>query len=539
VGTPEQPAFTPSRLQSSLYNAAQDLIERNIVASRGEKIAFIDAGGGYTYCELADRVDRCAVALLTMGVQAEQRVALCLLDTIDFPSCFLGAIKAGIVPVPLNTSWQPIELAFALNDSRAKAVVVSESLLPTILKAAALARWYGQIVVSGKPPEDVPDTLPCLAELTQAVQGSATVAATGPDDVCFWLYSSGSTGNPKATLHLQTSMVRTAELFARGVLGFQPDDVVYSSAKLFFAYGLGNSLSFPLATGATSILYSGRPTVTAVSEIFRKLRPTIFCAVPTLFASLLASSDFPGNQPLSLRLCTSAGEALPERLARTWAACTGVEIVDGIGSTEMLHIFISNRPGSVRYGTTGQPVPGYQARILDEQGQEVAAGEMGELYVSGPSTAAGYWNNQTKTQGTFRGEWVKTGDRFRQNPENDYVYCGRSDEMLKVSGMWVSPVEIESVLLSHECVVEAAVVGATDECGLIKPKAYVVVNGDAREGPELTGELNHRLREHLPPYKCPHWIEIVDQLPKTAGGKIRRNVLRSIANQPRRKAHWA
>jgi benzoate-CoA ligase len=535
VGTPERPASKFSRLQPSLYNAAQDLIERNLLAGRGEKIAFIDAEGGYTYCELADRVDRCAVALLTLGIEAEQRVALCLLDTIDFPSCFLGAIKAGIVPVLLNTSWESSEFAFALNDSRAKAVVVSESLLPAILEAAALARWHGQIVVSGKAAGN----LPSLAELAKAVQGPGPVAETRPDDICFWLYSSGSTGNPKATLHLQTSMVRTAELFARGVLGVGEDDVIYSSAKLFFAYGLGNSLSFPLTIGATSVLYFGRPSVKAVSEILQKFRPTIFCAVPTLFASLLASSDSPGKEPLSLRLCTSAGEALPEHLARTWVACTGVEIVDGIGSTEMLHIFISNRPGSPRYGTTGQPVPGYQARILDELGQEVAAGEMGELYVSGPTAAAGYWNNQSKTRSTFRGEWVKTGDRFRQNAEGDYIYCGRSDEMLKVSGMWVSPTEIESVLLSHQDVLEAAVVGAPDENGLMKPKAYVVVKAEAGEGAELIGEFSRLLREHLPPYKCPQWIEIVDQLPKTASGKIRRNVLRSIANQPRKKAQWA
>lgn len=535
MGMPEPPAPNPFHQQSSLYNAAQDLLERNLLAGRGEKIAFIDAAGGYTHCELADRVDRCAVALLTLGVQAEQRVALCLLDTIDFPCCFLGAIKAGIVPVPLNTSWNPVEFAFALYDSRAKVVVVSESLLPRVLEAAALARWHGQIVVSGKPP----DRLPCLEELTRAVQGSAPVAATRPDDVCFWLYSSGSTGNPKATLHVQTSMVRTAELFARGVLGFRKDDVVYSSAKLFFAYGLGNSLSFPLATGATSVLHSGRPSVQAVCEILHKFRPTIFCAVPTLFASLLSSSDFPGPDPLSLRLCTSAGEALPEHLARAWTARTGVEIVDGIGSTEMLHIFISNRPGCTRYGTTGQPVPGYQARILDEQGQEIPPGEMGELYVSGPTSAAGYWNNQGKTQSTFRGEWVKTGDRFRQNADGDYVYCGRSDELLKVNGMWVSPIEVEAVLLSHDAVVEAAVVGAPDDSGLIKPKAYVVVKGEFREAPELAVQLDRLLRARLAPFKCPQWIEIVDQLPKTATGKIRRNVLRSIANQPRKKAQWA
>jgi benzoate-CoA ligase len=521
--------------QRPQYNAAQDLLERNILAGRGEKIAYIDEAGGYTYCELADRADRCAVVLLTLGIQAEQRIALCLLDTIDFPACFLGAIKVGIVPIPLNTLLQPPDYAFILSDSRAKAIIVSQPLLPAIREAIRIADWHGEIIVSGEPPSD----FPALADLTHAAHGGIPAAPTLPDDVCFWLYSSGSTGRPKGAVHLQTSMVRTTELFAQEVLGLRESDVIYSTAKLFFAYGLGNSLSFPLATGATSILYSGRPTTKAVGELLSKFKPTIFCSVPTMFSSLLASPDHPPREELALRLCTSAGEALPEEIGRSWEARTGVEIVDGIGSTEMLHIFLSNRPGACRYGTTGKPVPGYKVRLLDEKDHEVSPGEMGDLYVSGPTSAAYYWNNREKTQATFLGEWVKTGDRFRQNADGDYVYCGRSDEMLKVGGVWVSPTEVESALISHHAVLEAAVVGALDDNELVKPKAYVVLKPDVKPRTELALELRSFVKSRLAPYKCPRWIEFVDQLPKTATGKIRRNVLRMSANERRDKVRGA
>jgi benzoate-CoA ligase len=535
VGTPQIPSAVHFGQQCPRYNAAQDLLERNLRAGRGEKVAYIDEAGGYTYCELADRVDRCAVAFLTLGIQAEQRIALCLLDTIDFPACFLGAIKAGIVPIPLNTLFQPLDYAFILRDSRAKAVVVSEMLLPSILEAARIADWHGEIIVSGLATGE----FPALSELMNAAHGGVQAAPTLPDDVCFWLYSSGSTGTPKGAVHLQTSLVRTAELFAQEVLGLRENDVIYSSAKLFFAYGLGNALSFPLATGATSILYSGRVTTKAVGDLLWKFKPTIFCGVPTLFSSLLASQDLPKCEELALRLCTSAGEALPEEIGRSWTARTGVEIVDGIGSTEMLHIFLSNRPGSCRYGTTGKPVPGYKVRLLDEKDHEVSPGEMGDLYVSGPTSAAYYWNNREKTQSTFLGEWVKTGDRFRQNADGDYVYCGRSDEMLKVGGVWVSPTEVESALISHHAVLEAAVVGAMDENELVKPKAYVVVKPGVKLRPELALELKNFVKSRLAPYKCPRWIEFLDELPKTATGKIRRHVLRVSANERRDKARGA
>ena len=507
------------------YNAAQDLLERNLTPQRGNRVAIIDELGSYTFAQLAERVHRCANALIAMGLPRKQRVALILLDTIDFAACFLGAIEAGIVPIPLSTMLQAADYAHALSDSDASVVILSDALLPQVQQATQMASWSGRLIVSGAGES----SHAALADLMQSASPTARYASTGSDDVCFWLYSSGSTGKPKAAVHRQASMAHTAKLFGEGVLGLSETDVIFSAAKLFFAYGLGNALSFPLAVGASSVLYSGRANATAVCDVLRKFRPTIFCGVPTLFAAMLASPDLPRRDELNLRLCVSAGEALPEQLGRTWTARTGVEIVDGIGSTEMLHIFISNRPGACHYGTTGRLVPGYKARLLDENGHDVAPGEMGDLLISGPSAASCYWNNPEKTQNTFLGDWVKTGDRFRQNAEGEYIYCGRSDEMLKVSGVWVSPTEVESALIAHSAVLEAAVVGVADEKDLIKPKAFVVLkNGIARET-QLAAELKEFVKARLASYKCPRWIEFVEELPKTPTGKIRRNLLRQSA----------
>jgi benzoate-CoA ligase len=515
------------RSERAWYNAAEDLIERNLKSGRGKKIAYIDEAGNYSYCELAERVDRCANALLTEGIRPGNRIVVCLLDTIDFPACFLGAIKAGIVPIPINTLFQAADYAYILRDSEPKALVISESLLSRLMEAIRICDWRGRVIVSGRDPSEYPE----LSKLMETNSGRAQTASTRADDTCFLLYSSGSTGEPKGAVHRQSSLARTAELFGQAVLGITENDVVYSAAKLFFAYGLGNALSFPLAVGATAILHSGRAHPKVVCEMLRKHKPTIFCGVPTLFSSLLVCEEFPAREELKLRLCTSAGEALPGEIGRSWAARTGVEIVDGIGSTEMLHIFISNRPGSCRYGTTGKPVPGYKVRVVDESGRDVAPGEMGDLHVSGPSAAACYWNKQETTKNTFLGEWVKTGDRFRQDMNGDYVYCGRSDEMLKVSGLWVSPMEVESALISHEAVLEAAVVGALDENELVKPKAFVVVKPGVVQGSTLAGELKDFVKNRLAPYKYPRWIEFVEELPKTATGKIRRNVLRASAGE--------
>ena len=508
------------------YNAACDLIDRHLPA-RAQRPAFIDERCTLTYGELATRVDKAAGALCGLGLKAEHRIVLALLDTVDFPVAFLGAIKAGIVPIPVNTLFPAADYAYILADSRAQAAIVSIELLPKLREAAAQAGWSGTFVVSD------PDG---TGEIGNALRFADLVATSPPlpaafpsrrDDACFWLYSSGSTGRPKGTVHVQTSMMETAELFARDVLGFSERDVVFSAAKLFFAYGLGIALSFPLAAGATSLLYSGRVTPDVVCEMLVRRRPTIFCGVPTLFNACLLHPALPKAGHHALRLCTSAGEVLPEEIGRTWTERTGVEIIDGIGSTEMLHIFVSNRPGSVRYGTTGTPVPGYRARIIDEHGAEAAPGEVGELEVAGPTAAMFYWNNREKSRHTFAGEWTRTGDKFYLDADGNYVHCGRTDDMLKVGGIWVSPSEVESALIAHEQVLECAVIGCADESGLIKPKAFVVLMPGVAPGAALSDALKDHVKARLAPYKYPRWIEFIDELPKTATGKIQRHVLRA------------
>ena len=511
------------------YNAAADLIERNLVL-RPEKIAYIDDNGRYTFSELAERVNRCAHALCELGATLESRVMVCLSDTMDFPSVFLGAIKAGLVPVAMNTLLTSGDYDFMLRDSRARILVVSDALLPVFKPILAGQPFLSHVVVSGPSPSGEPR----LAELMAGAKNEFTVAPTRPDDACFWLYSSGSTGTPKGTVHIQTSMVATTELYAKPILGIEESDVVFSAAKLFFAYGLGNGLSFPLSVGATTVLLGERPTPAAVCRILRQHRPTIFYGVPTLYGALLASSELPNRAELNLRRCTSAGEALPPNVGRKWLEHTGVDILDGLGSTEMLHIFLSNRPGDVRYGTSGKPVSGYEVRLLDEDGNKVAKGELGELQVSGPSSAAYYWNNREKSRNTFLGAWTRSGDKYIESEDGFFTYCGRADDMLKVSGIWVSPFEVEAVLVSHEAVLEAAVVGQEDGNGLIKPKAFVVLRPGVTETAELTAELQQHVKTHLAPHNYPRWIEFVPELPKTATGKIQRFKLREpLGHDPR------
>ncbi len=488
------------------YNAAVALL----AGKDGARVAYVDDQRSITYGELDERANRAGNLLKSLGLQPEQRVLLVMHDAIDFPAMFLGAIKAGIVPVPINTLLAPKDYAFMIDDSRARAIIVSDALADKI-----------------DPPSDVRVIKTSeLDPLLEARSPKLEAATTSADEIAFWLYSSGSTGTPKGAMHLHSSLEKTAELYARGTLGIRKDDVVFSAAKLFFAYGLGNALTFPLSIGATTILASERVTPALVARVMAKHAPTIFCGVPTLFASLLADPAFIVSK--KLRVSTSAGEALPKHVGSAWRDRFGSDILDGIGSTELLHIFLSNRHGDVKYGTSGKPVHGYTLEIRgEEDGAPCGDGEEGVLWVRGTTACAGYWNNREKSLETFHGAWTRTGDRYVRDEDGYFTYSGRADDMLKVSGIWVSPFEVESALASHEAVLEAAVVGHADADELVKPKAFVVLKDATRAGAELEAELKAWVKSKLAPYKYPRWIDFVRELPKTATGKIQRFKLRA------------
>jgi len=498
------------------YNATTDLLERNL--AHPDRPVFRQDGRITTYGALCERANRAGNALKALGVQLEQRVLLCMLDTPDLPAVFWGAMKAGLVPVPVNTLLTTADYDYLLRDSRARVLVVSAPLLPKVEPALREQPFLHSVVVAGgSAPGHV-----ALDELLAQARPDLDAAPTTRDDVAFWLYSSGSTGQPKGAIHLHGDLAETARLYGEGILGLRPDDVVFSAAKLFFAYGLGNAMTFPFAAGASSVLLADRPTPQSVVALLQKEKPTFFFGVPTLFAGMLADStatDLGGR----LRWCVSAGEPLPRDIGLRWRERHGVDILDGIGSTELLHIFLSLRPGDVRYGTTGKPVPGYEIEIVDEQDRLVKPGEIGELRVSGPSSAVAYWNNREKSLRAFRGRWTYTGDKYLQDADGYYVYCGRSDDMIKAGGQWVSPAEVESALVAHPSVLEAAVVAHKDENQLDKPKAFVVLKPGARATSE---ELQRFVKERLAPFKYPRWVEFVEGLPKTATGKIQRFKLR-------------
>jgi benzoate-CoA ligase len=503
------------------YNAAHDLLERN--ASRAGKVAFLDAasGTGLTYGQLREQSHRLANALRAKGIAPESRVLVAILDTPEWPVVFLGCILAGIVPVAANTLLTAADFEFMLRDSRAKALFVSRPLLPTFEPLVGSVGTLDHVFVAGG------DSANSVAALVAGGSDRHDVAGTCSDDACFWLYSSGSTGTPKGTVHLHSHLVQTAELYGRAVLGIREDDVVFSAAKFFFAYGLGNALTFPMSVGATTVLLPSRPTPPEVFKVLTTHQPTIFYGVPTLYAALLADASRPKRSDLRLRVCTSAGEALPAEIGRRWTAEYGCEILDGIGSTEMLHIFLSNRPGSVRYGTTGKEVPGYDLRIVADDGRDCGVGEIGELQIRGPSAALMYWNNRAKTKATFAGEWTRSGDKYTRDADGYYTYGGRSDDMLKVGGIYVSPFEVEASLSTHAAVLEAAVIGVADGDQLVKPKAYVVL----KAGQQVSAaDLQLHVKAQLAPYKYPRWIEFVPELPKTATGKIQRFKLRAASH---------
>jgi len=521
---------TPSTIEFPRgYNAAVEFIDANLSKGRARKIAFVDATGRHTYGELAERVNRAGNALRALGAGMETRVLMCMLDGIDFPAVFWGAIKAGCVPIPINTLLTPDDYAHMLRDSRAPIAVVSEALLDRFELALADQPHLERVVVAGgeAPAATGGPARHRLAALLAAASPRLDPAPTTCDDIAFWLYTSGSTGTPKGSMHLHRDLVTTAEHYGVGTLGIREDDVVYSAAKLFFAYGLGNSMTFPCYVGATAVVLAGRPTPDAVMALLREHRPTIFYGVPTLYGAMLALPD-EGEGPGAsrLRLAVSAGEALPAEIGAAWEKRFGAPILDGLGSTEMLHIFLSNRRDDVRYGTSGMAVPGYRLKLLDEAGAPVAAGEVGELWVSGDSSAVAYWNQREKSLATFQGPWTHTGDKYVVDEEGYYHYCGRTDDMLKVGGQWVSPFEVESALVAHPDVLEAAVVAAEDEHGLVKPKAFVVARAGVEPDAALAAALQAFVKDRLAPFKYPRWIEFADDLPKTATGKIQRFRLR-------------
>ncbi|SPJ27143.1 benzoate-CoA ligase family protein [Falsiruegeria mediterranea] len=503
-------------------NAAQYFVDRHVNEGRGDRPAFREAGGekrSLTYGALADGAGVVASALTRAGIPREARAVMLVLDQIEFPQIFWGCMRAGVVPVPLNTLLAAPVYKAILEDSRATILFVSQELWPVVEPAARASSHLSHIVVIG----DAPEGTGSYADFTADCAPSDTVDAS-EDDVAFWLYSSGSTGQPKGVRHVHGSLKATADTYGAQVLQIEPGDVVYSAAKLFFAYGLGNAMTFPMSVGAETILFNGRPTPEMTVQILRDEKPTVFCGVPTLYAAtvaLLEQGDVPDTK---LRRCISAGEALPEDIGTAWRGLWGTDILDGVGSTEMLHIFLSNAPDDVAYGTSGRPVPGYDVRLVDEDGNDVPVGGLGELLVRGASAADGYWNKRDKSRATFEGEWTRTGDKYELTESGRYVYCGRTDDMFKVSGIWVSPFEVEQALSAHPAVLEAAVVPMRDEQDLEKPKAFIVLKQDV--GGDLTEELQTFVKDKVGKWKYPRWIDFVDDLPKTATGKIQRFKLR-------------
>jgi benzoate-CoA ligase family protein len=511
------------------YNFAADILQRNLDAGRTDKPAYIDPRGSWTYGQLADRVARFGHGLRRLGVRREERILICLLDTIDWPTAFLGAIKAGAVAVPVNTLMTEDDYRFMLADSRATLLVVSEALYPKFANLIAACPDLLHVVVSG-------DNTHSHLRFEDLIAGAAAESYTAPttrDDMCFWLYTSGSTGRPKGAVHVHADLKLTDDLYAGPILGLAESDVCYSVAKLFFAYGLGNAMTFPMSVGATTVLLPDRPTPDGVAAILRQHQVTAFYAVPTFYAAFLASPAAPQRSEVAMRLCVSAGEALPPDVGRRWSERYGADILDGLGSTEMLHIFLSNRPGDVKYGTTGKPVPGYDIRLVGDDGEVISRqGEMGELQVRGPTAAIMYWNNREQSRSTFLGEWTRSGDKYVQDADGYYVYCGRRDDMLKVGGIYVSPFEVEGALQSHPDVLEAAVVAWADDDALIKPKAFVVLKVADKACDDFARMLQEHCKLKLAAYKYPRWIEFRGDLPKTATGKIQRFKLRAESSAP-------
>jgi 4-hydroxybenzoate-CoA ligase len=504
------------------YNAVDDFVDKNVMKGTGDKTAFVDPKQSITYLELQTSTNRMANLLQSLSIKRETRIGLLMLDTVDYPVVFWGALRAGIVPVCLNTLLTTEQYEYMLSDSRAEALFLSAALLPVVSPILDQLEFLKHIIVVNGENSKYYD----FKQLLSASNTTFETARTCADETAFWLYSSGSTGDPKGVRHVHSSMNYVATHYGKGILQISSDDICFSAAKLFFAYGMGAGMIIPMSVGAKTILLPERPTPQSVLQTLQSHNPSIFFGVPTLYAAMLAdlgSSLESGFD--NLRLCISAGEALPKDVGLSWKARVGADILDGIGSTEMLHVFLSNRPDDIRYGTSGKEFEGYKLRLSDEHGQPVQVGEIGELLVSGGSAADGYWNQREKSRATFAGNWTHTGDKYYKDEEGYYHYCGRTDDMFKVSGRWVSPFEVEQALVSHPAVLEAAVVAKEDCEGLIKPKAFVVLNSTV-ETDGLFSALKDHVKEAVGAWKYPRWIDFVPDLPKTATGKIQRYKLR-------------
>ena len=503
------------------YNAATTFVDENIAQGRGGKVAIYYQDQQITYQEVFDKVNRIGNALKSLGIRIENRVLLILPDSPEFAYSFFGAIKIGAVAVPTNPWMFARDYEYLINDSRARAIIVHESTLPEIETIWDNTPFLEHIIVVGSARGKAIS----YDNLTAQASDKLDAEKTTKDDIGFWCYTSGSTGSPKGAVHLQHDMITITELFVKPVLGMNENDLCFSASKMFFSYGLGNSLYFPFRFGAATVLWPEKPDPEKVLQVIDKYRPTFFYSVPTLFARYLRIEK--KYDLSSLRICLSSGEPLPPTIFQQWKARTGVELLDVVGSTEATHDFLANRPGRAKAGSSGEVTPAFEAKIVDEEWREVPVGQVGNLLVRGDATAPFYWNRHEQTKRTMLGEWLKTGDTYYRDEEGYYWYCGRSDDMLKVGGLWVSPIEIENALMEHPAVLEAAVIGDADADELIKPKAFVILKSEFKPSGELRVELQNHVKTRLTPYKYPRWVEFVEELPKTITGKIQRFRLRA------------